>query len=173
MIGPLCGTMGRINKQQIGPLYRSRRFQDTIHVNFPSFVSSESESVFLPRYHEKISRNFSRNGQWKGYKIRELPVLFPVISFSKKERKATSGNRFFSAKSIYKETTIQDGDNQFGMTVDIGQRLDCLHRPDRCLPTCSDSTSIQKVSSVHVRRSGLPIHGLALCPKAHGFSPNW
>ena len=40
--------------------------------------------------------------------------------------------------------------------------LVCLHRPDRCLPTCSDSSLIQKVSSVHVRRSGLSVHGLTL-----------
>ena len=71
-----------------------------------------------------------------------------------------SGNRPFSAKSVYKETTFQNGDSQICTSVDIGQRLDCPHRPDRCLPTCSDLPSIQKVSLVHVRRSGLLIHGL-------------
>ena len=40
--------MGRINKQQMGPLFRSRRFQYTIHVNSLAFVSSDkSQSIFL------------------------------------------------------------------------------------------------------------------------------
>ena len=89
----------------------------------------------------------------------------------KKERKVMSDSRSFSAKSIYKETTIEDGDSQFSSTIDIGQQLDCLHRPDRCLPTWSDSLSIQKVSSFHVRWSGLPLHGLTLqnVPKSVDF----
>ena len=33
-IGPLCGTVDRINKQQMGPLYCSRRFQDTVRYLF-------------------------------------------------------------------------------------------------------------------------------------------
>ena len=61
-----------------------------------------------------------------------------------------SVNRSFSAKSIHKEATIQDGDSKVSTSVDIGQLLDCLHRPDRCLPTCSDSPTIQEVSLVHV-----------------------
>ena len=48
------------------------------------------------------------------------------------------------------------------MSFDIGLRLDCLHRLDRCLPTCSDSSLIFKVSSVHVWKSGLSVHGLTL-----------
>ena len=54
---------------------------------------------------------------------------------------------------------------------DINQQLDCLHRPDRCLSTCSDSPSIQEVSSVLVGRSGLPIHGLTFrnVPKSVDF----
>ena len=63
-------------------------------------------------------------------------------------------------KSVHKETTIQDGDSQVSTTIDIGQRLGCLHRPDRCLPTHSDSSLIQEAPSVLVRRSGLPVHGL-------------
>ena len=47
-------------------------------------------------------------------------------------------------------------------SVDIGPQLNCLHRPDRCLPTCSDLPTIQKASSVHVRGSGLSVHGLTL-----------
>ena len=43
------GTMGKINRQQIGPLYRSKRFQDTIWVNSSPVISSDkAESIFLP-----------------------------------------------------------------------------------------------------------------------------
>ena len=45
-----------------------------------------------------------------------------------------SGNRSFPAKSVYKETTIKNGDSQISTSVDIGPRLDCLHRHNRCLP---------------------------------------
>ena len=57
------------------------------------------------------------------------------------------------------------------MAINIGQQLDCLHRPGRCLPTCSDSPLIQKLSSFYVRRSGLPIHGVTLrnVPKSMDF----
>ena len=166
--------MGRNNKQQMCPLYRSRRFQDTIHVNSHSLVSSDkSESIFLPVTTRRDFGTSPETGSGKGTRSGNSRFVFPVISCSKKERKVTSSNRSFSAKSIHKETTFQDGDSQFCTTIDIGQRLDCLHRPDRCLPACSDSPSIQKVSSVHVRRSGLPIHSLTLLNiPVRGFSPN-
>ena len=61
----------------------------------------------------------------------------------------------FSNFSVYKETTIQDGNNQVSMTNDTSQRLGCLHRSDRCLSTHSDSPSIQEVPSFHVRKSGV------------------
>ena len=86
-----------------------------------------SESVFLPVTGTRL-RIFLRNGQWKGYKIWDLPALFPAISFTKKERKVTSGNRSFATKSIYKETTIQNGDSQISTSINIGPGLDCLHR---------------------------------------------
>ena len=83
-IGLLCGTMGRINTQQMGPLYCSRQFQDTIQVSYPSSISSDkSESVFL----SVITRRdygTSRNRQWKRYKIWELSVFIPGYILSRK-----------------------------------------------------------------------------------------
>ena len=58
-IGPLSGTMGKINKQQMGPLYHLKWFQDTIQVNSSPFISSNPP----PCYFKKRSRLFSRNGQ--------------------------------------------------------------------------------------------------------------
>ena len=124
--------MERINKQQMDPLYCSRLFQDNIQVNSPSFISSnKSESIFLPVTTRRDHGTSPETGCGKGTRSGNSRFLFLVISCFKKEWKVTSGIRSSSAKSIYKETTIQDGDSQFCTTIDIGQRLDCLHRPDR------------------------------------------
>ena len=76
---------GELTNNKMGPLYRSRRFQDTIQVNSPFFVSSDKSEP--PRYYEKRFCNFSRNGQWKGYKIRELPVFIPSYFLSRKKNR--------------------------------------------------------------------------------------
>ena len=152
--------MGRTNKQQMGPLCRLRRFQDTFQVNSPSFsvpISLGQSSSSLLWGHGGTS---PETGSGKGSKSGNSRFFIPCYFCSQ-----------ISAKSIHK-TTIQDGESQVSTAVDIDQRLDCLHRPDRCLTTCYDSPSIQEVSSVNVRRSGLPVHGLSL-RNVRRFSPNW
>ena len=148
----------------MGPLYRSRRFQDTILVNLLFLISLSYTSS--PLLQEEIA---DRLQKWavERYKIRKLPVsqLFLVPK--------KNGNRSFYTKSVHKETTIQDGDSQVNKTVDNGQRLGCLHRPVRCLSSCPHSSAIQEVPSVHLRRSGLPIYGLTFRNVlVRGFSPN-
>ena len=69
------------------------------------------------------------------------------MSCPPKERKVTFCDRSFSAESIYKETTVQNGDSQVTTAIDTGQRLGCLHRSDRCLSICSDSSSVKEVYS--------------------------
>ena len=102
-VGPLFGTMGRVNRQQMGPLYHLKRFQDTIQVTSSSFSSSDkSESPLL---REEIT----------GSRISLL--LFRAISCTKKEGKVKSGNRSFYTKSLHKETTFQDGDSQVSKTI--------------------------------------------------------
>ena len=128
----------------MGPLYNSRWFQDTIQVS-SSFISSDkSESTFLPVIMRRDSGTSPEMGSGKGTRSGNSWFLFLAISCPKKERKVTSGDRSFSAKSVHKETTIQDGDSQVSTTINIGQRLGCLHRPNRCLPTRSDSSSVQE-----------------------------
>ena len=145
-VGPLCETVGRINKQQMGLLYRSTWIQDTIQGYSPSFINSDkSELIFFPvtvRNH----RASPETGSGKGTRSGNFRFLFPVIPCTKKEQKVTHGNRSFTIKSVHHETTLQNGDS---LSSDIVPRLDCLHRPDRCVPTCSVSSLIQKVSSVH------------------------
>ena len=113
----------------MGPLYRSRRFQNIVQVNFPSIISlDKSESIFFPVTGTRDHGSSREMGSGKGTRSGNSWLLFLAISCTKKERKVTSGNG----------------------------------RLDRCLPTCSDSSSISKVSSVHVRRSSLSVHGLTL-----------
>ena len=80
-------------------------------------------------------------------------------------------NRSFLAKSVYKQTTFQDGDSQVSKTIDNDQRLGCLHRSDGCISSCSDRSEIQKIPSVRLRTSGLSVHGLTLrnVPKSVDF----
>ena len=66
-VGPLCETVGRINTQQMGPLYRSTRIQDTIQGYSPSFIiSDKSESIFLPVTARRDRRTFPEMGSEKG-----------------------------------------------------------------------------------------------------------
>ena len=88
--------------------------------------------------------------------------LFSRLFLVPKEWNVTPSNRSFSTKSIYKQTAFQDGDIQVSKTIDNGQRLGCLHKSDGCTASCSDTSDIQKIPSVHLRTSGLSVHVLTL-----------
>ena len=122
-VGPFCGTMGRIDRQQIGPLYRPKRVQDPIQVSsFHIGCSNKAESIFLPVM-----------GSGKGSESGNSRFLFPTIPSTEKEWKVTPSNRPFLTKSVHKHTSFQDGDSQVGKTIDNGQQLGCLHRSDGCI----------------------------------------
>ena len=164
--------MGKINRQQMGPLCRLKWFQDTIQVNSSPAISSDKAESIFPTVTSRRDRNSSpETGSGKGTRCRNSRLLLLTISCTKKEWKVMSSNRSFFTKSIYKETAIQDGDSQVCKKVDCDQRLGCLHRLDRCLLSCSNSCTIQKVSLVHLRRSDILIHGLTLwyVPKSVDF----
>ena len=153
--------MGKINRQQMGPLYCSKQFQDTIQVNSsPVVTSDKAESIFLTITLRRDRNSSPETGSGKGTRSGNSQLLFPTIPCTKKEWKVMSSKRSFFTEPIYRETTIVDGDSQVSKTIDCEQRLGCLHRLDRCLPSHSDSSSIQKVSSVHLQRSDMSIHGL-------------
>ena len=110
--------MERISTQQMDPHYSLRWFQDTIQVNSPSFVSSnKSESIFLTVIMRRNSGTFPETGSGKSTRCGNSQFLFSAISCPEKERKVTTGNRSFYAKSEHKETTIQDGDSQVSTTT--------------------------------------------------------
>ena len=133
----------------MGPLYCPKRFQDTIHVDSSLFISSnKTESIFLAVTSRRNRHPSPETGSGKGTKSGNSRFLFPDIPCTKKERKVTSSHRPFLAEPIHKEATFQDGDRKVSKTVDCEQRLGCLHRLDRCLSSCSDTSSIQKVSSI-------------------------
>ena len=162
--------------EQWGELTQLSIVRDGFRIPFnstPSSVSSDkSELIFLPVITRRNSGTSPETGSVKGTRSGNFWFLFPAVSCPEKEWKVTSCNRSFSTKSVHKETTTQDGDSQASTTVDTGQ-LGCLHRSDRCLSTRSDSSSIQEVHSVLVRRSGLLIHGLTFRNvPVRGFSPN-
>ena len=123
----------------------------------PLLSVSMSLSIFLP-VSTRNRGTSQETGSGKGTRSGSSRFLFPLIDL-------------FLLNQYIRKHLFKTRDSQFCTTINIGQRLDCLHRPDRCLPTCSDSSSIQEVSSVHARRSGLPIYGLTIwnVPKSVDF----
>ena len=77
-------------------------------------------------------------------------------------------NRPVFIKPIHRETSIQNGNTQISKTSDEAQRLGCLHRLNRCIPTRADTSSIQEVSSLRTRRSSISLFVLNV-PKSVNF----
>ena len=106
-IDQLCGTVGRINLKQMGPLYRPERFQDPIQFASPSIYSSDkSESVFLPVNMRRNNRTSPETSRGKGTRSWNSRFLIPAISCTQNEWKVMSRNRSLHLKSIYKKTTF-------------------------------------------------------------------
>ena len=109
--------MGRIDRQQVGPLYHLKRVQDPIQVSSSLIgCSDKSESVFLPVIARRNSGASEETGSGKGLESGNFRFLFPAIPSTQKERKSTSRYRPYLAKSFYIQTTFQNGDSQVGTT---------------------------------------------------------
>ena len=162
-IGPFCGKMGGNNRQQMGPLYRTTRIQDTVQQN-SSFVicSNQNESILLPVSQRRDGKPSQQTGSGKGTESGNSRLLFLDLPSSKKERKVTFDHRPFFIEPIHKETVFQNGDSQVGKTSDETQGLGCHHRLNRCTPTRSDTSSIPEVSLFRLQRSGLSLHSLTV-----------
>ena len=166
------GTMGRIYRQQVGHLYRPKWVQDPIQVSsIPIGSLDKSESILHPLISRRDRRTSQEMGNRKGTESGNSQLLFPAIPSAKKELKVTPSNKSFVTKSVYKQTAFQDGVSQVSKTIDNGQQLGCLHRSDECIFSCIDTSDIQKIPSVHLRTSGLSVHGLTLrnVPKSVDF----
>ena len=109
-IGPFCGKMGGNNRQQMGPLYRTKQIQDTIHQN-SSFVicSDQNESILLPVSQRRDRKPSQQMGSGKGTESWNSRLLFPDIPCAKKEGKVSFNNRPVFIKPIHRETSIQNG----------------------------------------------------------------
>ena len=72
----------------MGPLYRTKHFQDTIHQN-SSFVicSDQNESILLPVSQRRDRKSSQQTGSGKGTESGNSRLLFPDIPCAKKERK--------------------------------------------------------------------------------------
>ena len=156
----------------MGPLYRTKRFQDTIHQN-SSFVicSDQNESILLPVSQRRDRKSSQQTGSGKGTESGNSRLLFPDFPCAKKERKVSFNIRPVFIKLLHRETSIQNGNSQIGKTSDETQRLGCLHRFNRCISTCADTSSIQEVSSLRTRRSSISLFGPTIrnVPKSVNF----
>ena len=82
--------MGRINRQQVGPLYRPKRVQDPIKVSStPIGCSDKSESMFLPVIARRDHRTSQETGSGKDSESGNSRFLFLAIPSAKKTRKVT------------------------------------------------------------------------------------
>ena len=129
--------MGRIDRQQVGPLYRPKRVQDPFQVSSsPIGRSDKSESIFLPviwLLREEIAELLK---QWDVESVRNpgtQDFYTRLFLVPKKNGKLRPVINIFFAKSVCKQTAFQDGVSQVSKTVDNGQRLGCLHRSDGCI----------------------------------------
>ena len=156
----------------MGPLYRTKRIQDTIHQN-SSFVicSDQNESILLPVSQRRDKKSSQQTGSGKGTDSGNSRLLFPDIPCAKKERKVSFNIRPVFIKPLHRETSIQNGNSQIGKTSDETQRLGCLDRFNRCITTCADTSSIQEVSSLRTRRSSISLFGPTVrnVPKSVNF----
>ena len=144
----------------MGPLYRTKQIQDTIHQN-SSFVicSDQNESILLPVSQRRDRKPSQQTGSGKGTESGNSRLLFPDIPCAKKERKVSFNIRPVFIKPLHRETSIQNGNSQIGKTGDETQQLGCLHRFNRCISTRADTSSIQEVSSLGTRRSSISLFG--------------
>ena len=102
------GTLGKIDRQQMGPLYHAKRFQDTIQVNSSLIVSSNKiEPIFLTFTSRKDWYPSPETGNGKGTKSGNSRLLLPAIPCTKKEWKVMSSYWSFFTEPIHKETTSQ------------------------------------------------------------------
>ena len=88
----------------MGPLYRTKRFQDTIHQN-SSFVicSDQNESILLPVSQRRDRKSSQQTGSGKGTESGNSRLLFPDIPCAKKERKVSFNIRPVFIKNRYIE----------------------------------------------------------------------
>ena len=169
---PILRKNGRKQRQPKGPLYRTKRIQGTIHQN-SSFVicSDQNESILLPVSQRRDRKSSQQTGSGKGTESGNSRLLFLDIPCAKKERKVSFNIRPVFIKPLHRETSIQNGNSQIDKTSDETQRLGCLHRFNRCIFTCADTSSIQEVSSLRTRRSSISLFGPTVrnVPKSVNF----
>ena len=78
-----------------------------------------------------------------------------------------ASNRSFAVEPQNAQDTFQDGDPPIGSVVSPQGILDGLHRFKGCISPSSNTSGIQKVSSVHGIRQSIPVQG-SLLWSVHG-----
>ena len=83
-----CRTLGKIDRQQMGPHYRSKRFQDTIQVDSSPIVSfNKTEPIFLTVTSRRDRYPSPETGSGKGTTSGNSRLLLPAIPCTKKKKK--------------------------------------------------------------------------------------
>ena len=105
----------------MGPLYRTKLIQDTIHQNSSFVICSDQNESILPICQRRDRKPSQQTGSGKGTESGNSQLLFPDIPCAKKERKVSFDNRPVFIKPIHRETSIQNGNSQIGKTSDETQ----------------------------------------------------
>ena len=146
----------------MGPLYRPKQIQDPLQVSSSLIGCSDKIESIFPLLREEIAELLKKGVSGKGSESGNSQFLLPDIPCTEKERKVTTSNRSFTAKSVHKQTSFQNRDSQFSKAIDKGQRLGCLRRPDGCISSCSDTSNIQETSPFRLQTPGISVHGLTV-----------
>ena len=155
----------------MGPLYHMKRIQDTIHQN-SSFVtcSDKNESILPPVSQRRDRKPSQQTGSGKGTESGNSRLLFGfyfrIFLVPKKNRKLrliidlSLLNRYIEKQAFKMETVKSVRQamrlNDWAVSIDLTdaylhvpihqtQRLGCLHRLNRCIPTRADTSSIRYI----------------------------
>ena len=169
-IGPLCGTMGKINKQQMGPIVRNGfRIPFRLIPPLSSVPIKLSQSSFM-LLREEIGNLLQKQAVER---VQDLgtPGFYSLLFHVQKKNGKFSPVIDFSILNQYIKKQPFKMETVKSVRQSILVNVGCLHRPDRCLSSCSNSFAIHEVASVHLRRSGLPVHSLTFrnVPKSVDF----
>ena len=89
-------------------------------------------------------------------------LLQPHISGAEKVRRLETCDRPFSTQQVCSLSPFQNGDIEFNQASTSERRLGNFLRPERCVLSCTHSSTVSSLSSICVRREGIPISSLSL-----------
>ena len=92
---PLCGTMGRVHRQQMSSLYRPKRFQESIPDKTSSFICSDQNESIIFTFTPRIDRSASQKTAVERVQNPGTPGFYSLLFLvpkKKKKKKRTESN---------------------------------------------------------------------------------